>query len=353
MPDGGSMSMTTSSSGGAASGSTMTSGQTTTGGSMATGGSTATTGSTSTMTMPMNHLDLTSFNAQGYQGLTTEKIVPAPFDIYYTDGVGAFRSQCEFSHMNYDDPIVHPGDPGVSHLHTYFGNASTDASTTEGSLRAPGTFGTCAGGSANLSGYWVPTLLDANGVPQVPTRNMVYYKSGYGGIAPADIQEFPVGLRMVAGDAKSSATQEHAYWGCAENYIGHIGSIPTNCPAGTTELEMTVEFPQCWNGKDLDSPDHKSHMAYPVDGHCPADHPVPIPAISFNVRWKIPPQGVSGLHLSSDTYDTKTMPGGFSAHGDWWDGWDHTIVKQWMKNCVNAGLDCRGGLISDTQYLDY
>src|SRR5262249_783754 len=33
------------------------------------------------------------------------------------DGTGAFRTSCDFSHMNFDDPIVFPRIPGASHLH--------------------------------------------------------------------------------------------------------------------------------------------------------------------------------------------------------------------------------------------
>jgi len=50
----------------------------------------------------------------------------------------------------------------------------------------------------------------------------------------------------------------------------------------------------CWDGKNLDSPDHKSHVAYPaagpqtftgssVGGACPATHPVKIPQIMLEV----------------------------------------------------------------------
>src|ERR1041385_2867738 len=46
-----------------------------------------------------------------------------------------FYANCRFSHTNMDDPIVYPGEPGRSHHHTFFGNASTDASSTLASLR--------------------------------------------------------------------------------------------------------------------------------------------------------------------------------------------------------------------------
>ena len=59
-----------------------------------------------------------------------------------------------------------------------------------------------------------------------------------------------------------------------------------NCPAGTM-LESYLDFPQCWNGRDLDSADHKSHMAYPVNGACPATHPVPVPKLRQVLRYPV------------------------------------------------------------------
>lgn len=48
---------------------------------------------------------------------------------------------------------------------------------------------------------------------------------------------------------------------------------------------------RCWDGVNLDSPDHKSHVAYPVGGTfetgapCPSTHPVKIPQLFFEIMW--------------------------------------------------------------------
>jgi len=64
--------------------------------------------------------------------------------------------------------------------------------------------------------------------------------------------------------------------------------FPTkNCPNG---LRTQVFFPSCWDGKNLDSPDHKSHMAYPSgvnSGSCPASHPVRFISIFYEVMWDV------------------------------------------------------------------
>jgi Domain of unknown function (DUF1996) len=50
----------------------------------------------------------------------------------------------------------------------------------------------------------------------------------------------------------------------------------------------------CWDGKNLDSPDHASHVKYsratgktPNDpsGGCPASHPVRIPQLMLETVW--------------------------------------------------------------------
>src|SRR2546421_11526222 len=62
-----------------------------------------------------------------------------------------FFSNCYFSHIAPDDPIVFPNEPGVSHSHTFFGSRSTNAFSTVDTLRASPT--TCRR-SADTAAYW-------------------------------------------------------------------------------------------------------------------------------------------------------------------------------------------------------
>ena len=50
--------------------------------------------------------------------------------------------------------------------------------------------------------------------------------------------------------------------------------------------------------------------------------------------------------LSSDNYPTSS-PGGYSAHSDWWYGWDSSIVNRFVNNCLRSGLDCPIGNLND------
>jgi hypothetical protein len=248
--------------------------------------------------------------------------------------------------MSYDDPIVYPGQPGRAHLHTYFGNKGANAFSTYDSLRTTGN-GTCSGGIANRSGYWVPTLMDTAGNPVKPKYAQIYYKSGYRSVTPTQINYIPNGLRMVAGKAASTTAQstEIVEWEGCGNYSNKMPA----CAPGD-EIIMAITFPQCWNGRDLDSADHISHMAYPTYGiGCPASHPVPIPVITVIVYWTMPAGNPTQIRLSSD------LPGvasGVSAHADFMEAWDPTIRNTWTELCVRGHLNCTRGIGDARQLVD-
>jgi len=53
-------------------------------------------------------------------------------------------------------------------------------------------------------------------------------------------------------------------------------------------LEIRVEFPMCWDGVNLDSDTHRSHMAYPSlldNGICPDSHPKRMMNLFYETTW--------------------------------------------------------------------
>ncbi len=267
---------------------------------------------------------------------------PAPTD------VGAFRISCAYSHISNDDPIVFPNKPGAAHLHTFSGNAGANAASTADSLATTGG-STCAGGTLNRTAYWMPTLIDVrNGQPVVPTSTNFYYKLGYYGVKAAEVRPFPKGLRMIAGDATNTSPIRDPHLGleCVSGG-GHRPAIPS-CPVGD-DLNVSVLFPQCWDGVNLDSPDHHSHMAYGTGRGCPATHPVALPEIALNVHYKVAESNSGAFwKLSSDNY---AGPGGYSLHADWFGAWDDETMRSWIKNCINNQLDCHNHLLGDGRTL--
>jgi hypothetical protein len=327
--------------------------------------STTTTQTTSTLT-PIVSLTTTTTIASGptidmakiplgSAGASTENVAPTTEQAPLSDG-GAFRTVCAFSHMSTDDPIVFPGKPGAAHLHTFFGNTGTNAASTATSIATTGN-STCRGGTVNRSSYWVPTLIDTkDGRPIAPDSLGVYYKQSAMLTVASAIQPMPAGLRMISGDAAATKAGSDYRFKCIggpNNSNDNYGPSIPNCDAGAA-VWAEVFFPMCWDGKNLDSPDHKSHMSYPTQlqqapftWSCPATHPVELPQVTFNVIYTVPEKDAARRwRLSSDNYDS-TLPGGYSSHGDWFNGWKPEISQAWAKNCTAASKDCHAHLLGD------
>lgn len=270
--------------------------------------------------------------------------------------VGAFRVPCGYSHMNFDDPIVHPRKPGMAHLHAYFGNTRVHAHTTPSKLERRGR-STCKGGILDRSAYWVPAMLDGStGYAVRPLRMLVYYKSGHHGVDAAGIRPIPRRLRMIAGTTPATPRAWYAKWTCrsmrgSRPVMVHTlasPTIPRDCPYGNM-IEQVVHFPQCWDGKRLDSGDHRSHMAYAKDG-CPQSHPVALPAVSYKVAYRVPRKGtMHRWRLASDPTGT-TTPGGTN-HADFVNAWDPGVQRTFVESCVTRGYDCGGRLLGNGQIL--
>lgn len=285
----------------------------------------------------------------------TGTVPGAHIDVPSGDDTGNFRVFCGYSHFNYDDSIVKPGQPGASHLHVYFGNQSSNGNSTAQSLLGGGS-STCDGGALNRSSYWVPAVLDASGNPVVPVGNMVYYKSGYQGVEPGNGKEdivLPNGLKMLAGSATATSPQSVVYWTCNSTAFGVNGSVYGRVMPACGEgqyLHAVIGFPQCWDGLNLDSADHRSHMAYGTYGvGCPASHPVPLPEITFNIDWRVGPGGTTGWHLSSDI----GQQGGLTFHADYVAAWDPVTAETWLTNCTRVNADCHVGTIAEGVNLNY
>ncbi|TMK19206.1 MAG: DUF1996 domain-containing protein [Actinobacteria bacterium] len=245
---------------------------------------------------------------------------------------GVFTTDCFASHRAPDDPIVYPGQPGASHSHDFFGNTTTDASSTYASMIAGGTNCEEPGDTA---GYWAPTLLARDGTPIAPRRIKVYYRdtpNPSGHVTP-----FPPDFRMIAGGMASAGVLSG--WNCDATALAPTALIDcSGGTPGTTYVRGSIIFPMCGQlnaaGNVVkDSGDHRSHVAYGARKACPADHPVQLPAIKVNIRYGVSNCIAAGCHLSSD------MPGdvpGSTLHADFWNTWDQATLEQLVNTQLNA-----------------
>lgn len=288
---------------------------------------------------------------------------------------GAFRLICQAAINNaglaamikYDDPIVYPGQPGKSHLHQFFGNTKADAFSTYESLRKTGE-SSCAN-ALNRSAYWMPAMMDGKGFVVPPDYVTIYYKRFPKGSADCFKQakggcvDLPRGLRFIFGRNMLNMAElptGAAYFNCdgPGAIPGHYPDIPTaakNCPVGA-RLGAVINAPDCWDGKNLDSPDHRKHVAYAAwIGHsyaeCPSTHPYVIPAFTmgawFTTDATLDRSGTwdgtfNSWHLSSDDMPGMPMKPGTTFHADWFGAWSDSVLKMWHDGCLDKLLNCSG-----------
>ncbi len=121
------------------------------------------------LSSPARSIDVSQL-PKGNPGTNQSLIEPSPYQVSPGPTRDTFRTRTRFTHFLQDDPIVFPGQPGASHLHMFFGNASVNASTTADNIRT-NCSSASAGGTANCTGYWVPALFDTNGSVILPDKS--------------------------------------------------------------------------------------------------------------------------------------------------------------------------------------
>ncbi|KAI0353830.1 WSC-domain-containing protein [Trametes cingulata] len=204
----------------------------------------------------------------------------------------------------------------------------------------------------DLSNYWAPQMYhrdkDTGEFVAMPTAFNIYYLPRPG---PKNetIKAFPKGLRMLAGDtnrrtfnASSHADQAITYVCLTNDGSPQTNAMPTQaCPGG---LRAQVFFPSCWDGVNLDSPDHKSHMAYPIQnfdsGDCPDTHPVHLISLFYEM-------GVSVQDFEFHGNGTWVLANGdttgYGLHADFQNGWDVDLLQAAIDQCSGASgnvFDC-------------
>ncbi|KAH0113179.1 WSC-domain-containing protein, partial [Aureobasidium melanogenum] len=213
---------------------------------------------------------------------------------------------------------------------------------------------------ADLSNYWTPLLyfqhqngtfesVHQSGDGEGVYGGMTVYYLQRGGPNNDELKAFPEGFRMVAGNPfKRNHTDdfesEAVSFVCLDYSGGSSTSdgLPTkNCPDG---LRAQVFFPSCWDGVNLDSADHKSHMSYPVggsydSGSCPDSHPVHLISIFYEVNYNTGDFSSQWYGSGQPFVFAMGDPTGYGFHGDFINGWDVPTLQSAIDECTNdSGL---------------
>jgi hypothetical protein len=261
---------------------------------------------------------------------------------------GTFQVRCgrnENNHRNSDNYMATPGKRnGAQHVHDYVGNLSTDAFSDDDSLHKAGT--TCD--RDNKSTFFWPVLRDTSkrgddvdkdgggrdgnfGQILRPTSvDLRFLGSRVGKVVP-----MPDDLMIITGDAKAVTNGDkdaNAQWTCTGFEDRRTDKYPL-CPSGS-KIVRILDFPSCWDGRNLDSEDHRSHVVFPnEDGSCDDDFKA-IPQLRMTLTYD-PPRG-RNFALDSfpdQRHDPKTD------HGDF-ENIAPKAVLDLAADCINSGRNC-------------
>uniref|UniRef100_A0AAU2JIA5 DUF1996 domain-containing protein n=1 Tax=Streptomyces sp. NBC_00049 TaxID=2903617 RepID=A0AAU2JIA5_9ACTN len=215
----------------------------------------------------------------------------------------------EQGHYNEDNLVVSPGlRAGAHHTHSYVGNLSADAMSTDASLDAAPT--SCRGG--DRSTYYWPVLrrLDRPGtgahesaaghgnageiLPEASVR--VEFR----GSPVSKVVPMPRFLRGITGDAVAftagTDADVRARWGCS-GFPDRFTTRYPRCPEGD-RVTRTLVFPSCWNGLDTTAAGHRSHLLFPAAGGVCPQGTFPVPELRVSLAYEVP----AGVPVALDSF---------------------------------------------------
>ncbi|OBT70619.1 hypothetical protein VF21_10349 [Pseudogymnoascus sp. 05NY08] len=202
-----------------------------------------------------------------------------------------FTVNCQPLTIQRGDPIINPGAISA-HVHAVIGG--TAFQQTMGLNTALNAKDTTCDKKIDKSNYWQPQLYHQNSDGSFDLIHFqgsaVYYLnracdyeagrtqclSGFSPAAP------PAGLRMVTGNPMRRTIDESLFEHQAMQHVclnadssDDTYSLPKQ---SCDRMRAETFFPSCWDGVNLDSDNHSSHMAYPAigtydGGVCPESHP--------------------------------------------------------------------------------
>jgi hypothetical protein len=230
-------------------------------------------------------------------------------------GEGAFRFLCGAGQLSYDDPLLYPGQPGKSHLHQFYGNTGANAYSTYNSLRTTGG-STCSNNTypVNRSAYWQPAMFDGKGNVVQPDYSVIYYKkppnskmTGWKQAPSADQSKastpsFPTAFASSSDGIRPASTPAPrvrpitialSAGGSYGALSRHSSVSPASARRGNNSIIYTLEAPSAGTAQHLDSPDHRSHVAYAdySNGYgyqqCPQAFPYVIPQFTLKTFYLV------------------------------------------------------------------
>jgi hypothetical protein len=195
----------------------------------------------------------------------------------------------------------------------------------------------------------MPAVMNENGKVVIPDHVTIYYKNQPG------TNRIPRGLKMIFGYDHRYPDKTYRPWKCSTGGGTFNTLAEVTCDAGG-KIMAALGAQSCWDGKNLDSPDHRSHMAScSQNGYgecqCPSTHPVIIPHFTLLVSWshngyaEYSKWRLSSDHVSAHDSTSAPLPGGTSFHADWFGGWEDSVMDMWHDGCMDGFKNCSAGVL--------
>ncbi|MEV0223508.1 DUF1996 domain-containing protein [Streptomyces sp. NPDC050704] len=274
---------------------------------------------------------------------------------------GTFTTSCGVNAnglFNSDNVIVAPGvTNGAHHFHDYVGNQSNDAFASDEDLANADT--TCENEGDKSSYFW-PVLRLQNGteeqdaaspgggiegnVGEIVTPRQV--TMAFVGNPRSEVTAMPKLLRIITGDAKAfvnGTANANASWSCTgfENKVQLKDKYPL-CPSGS-DVVRTFKFQSCWDGKNIDSANHRTHVAFAAaDGSCASGFKA-IPQLVQRIVYDVDAPSLEDGGRTTPLFAVDSFPEQVhkpvTDHGDFINVFDEELMRE-MVDCINDGRQC-------------
>ncbi|MFC8607238.1 DUF1996 domain-containing protein, partial [Streptomyces olivaceus] len=218
---------------------------------------------------------------------------------------GSFTAVCgvnENNLFNSDNLIVAPGvDNGAHHTHDYVGNQNNNAFSSDDDLAGADT--SCQNQGDKSTYYW-PVLRLQDGTQEFDANDLGGGAEGnvgkilkateaeikFVGNQQSDVVAMPKFLRIITGDAKAftnGVANANSSFSCTGFEDRQVTDKYVLCPEGS-QVVRTSNFQSCWDGQNIDSANHRDHVAFvQQDGSC-ANGFQAIPQLQVRLVYDVP-----------------------------------------------------------------
>ncbi|MFE9026669.1 DUF1996 domain-containing protein [Streptomyces iakyrus] len=273
---------------------------------------------------------------------------------------GSFTTNCgtnENENRNSDNVIVAPGvSNGAQHQHDYVGNQSNNAFASDEDLANAET--TCQNQGDKSSYFW-PVLRIQDGSDDIDAGQPGGGQDGNVGkiVEPAeaqlkfvgnrtsDVVAMPKALRIITGDAKAftnGLNNANTSWSCTGFEDRQVTDKYPLCPEGSSVVR-TSNFQSCWDGQNIDSANHRTHVDFvEADGSCSNGFQA-IPQLQVRLVYDVQaPQINDGQVQNAFAVDSfpEQLHKAITDHNDFINFFDENVMNE-MVQCINNGEDCQ------------